>query len=101
MAYDSSTANPVNPQGTAGGGNSFNVAPLFGEGSFFMGGSTRDSGAASTSSTDTAAMGGNAVPTIGATSVGTPAASTSINPIWFALAGVGLIVAFFSRRKKS
>jgi len=80
--YDSTTANPVNPQGTAGGGNNFNVAPLFGEGSFFLGGRVSGSGAASTTSTDTAAAtGGTAVPTVGPSTTGAPSASASWTPL--------------------
>ena len=57
--YDTSTANPVNPQGTAGGGNQIIAAPIFGNNSVTN--PTGGPGSASTNSSDTAALGGPAV----------------------------------------
>ena len=97
--YDSTTANPVNPQGTAGGGNGFNIGSLFGEGSFFMGAAPANSGAASTTSTDTAAAtGGTAVPTLGPSSVG---GASSNGWLWAGIIGAGVLglVSLFRRRK--
>jgi hypothetical protein len=56
---DSSTANPVNPQGTAGGGNVFNAAPIFGASTITDSGSSGADGAG-TGSEATAALGGSA-----------------------------------------
>ena len=66
--YDTSTANPINPQGTVGGGNVFSVGPLFGN---ILGQSTSSNGnnPATTTNKDTAALGG------GVTSSDVPAPS--------------------------
>ena len=101
MAYDSTTANPVNPQGTAGGGNAFNIASLFGEGSFFFGGSTKGSGAASTAATDTAAAtGGTATPTLGAVTTGAPLASHLALWVGLSIAAIAAGVWWLFRRQK-
>jgi len=103
MAYDSTTANPVNPQGTAGGGNGFNIAPLFGEGSYFVGAAPSNSGSASTTSTDTAAAtGGTAAPTVGASTTGGTAASSALWMIGIAgalLIGGLLVISSLFRQK--
>ncbi len=68
--YDTSTANPINPQGTVGGGNVFYAAPIFGY-SAISGGGSFGNNPATTTNKDTAALGG------GATSADVPAAGST------------------------
>ncbi len=60
--YDTSTANPINPQGTVGGGNVFYSAPIFGY-SEISGGGSFGNNPATTTNKDTAALGGGAAST--------------------------------------
>ena len=95
MAYDTSTANPVNPQGTVGGGNVQNISPLFG--SNYAAGSSTGSNGATTTNKDTAALGGGAtsadVPVAPSTATGTAASITNgLTAFWAANKTIILMV---------
>jgi hypothetical protein len=87
---DFATANPINPQGTAGGANVFNSAPLFGNSTILGSGSSGGGGSAGTGSSATAAQGGPANGGAVTPSQST-AASLLSNPIvWIVLGVLGI-----------
>ena len=111
MAYDTSTANPVNPQGTVGGGNVQNISPLFGNN--YAAGNSSGNNPATTTNKDTAALGGaatraDAVPTTAAAAVAAGSTFTAqLSAFWTAnkpailmIAAVGALVALVYKLRK-
>lgn len=91
MSYVDSNVQ-VSPQGTAGGGNAFNIAPLFGNVFGTNAASTKDSGATTATSKPTQGMGGQ---------IGEALTSTSV---WLVIGGVvcviGALFLLFRRKKR-